>query len=108
MKLRRNLVIAAMSLAFMGAGFAGVAVASGGSDSPSGSHFQSTSQGDENEVKGHEGKATESPGDQARQVAACKAAGISPSATNIDYDDQTGVCRLDTGGDEGGDDDQSA
>lgn len=111
MRLRRNLVIAAMPLAFMGAGFTGVAAASGGSASPSGSHSQSTSQGnDKNEVKGHEGKEAkeakeaESPGDQARQVQACKAAGISPSATNIDYNDETGVCRLDTGGDQGGED----
>lgn len=101
MKLRRNVVIAAMALAFMGTGFTGVAVASGVSDSPSGSHSQSTSQdGDE----GKESEEPESPGDQARQDAACKAAGVSPSATNVDYDDETGVCRLDTGGDEGGED----
>jgi len=79
MKLKRNLVIAAMSLVFVGTGFTGVAVASGGSEA-------------------------ESPGDQARQDAACNAAGIPPSATNIDYDDETGVCQLDTGGDEGGED----
>ncbi len=79
MKLRRNLVIAAMSLVFMGTGFTGVAVASGGGEA-------------------------EGPGDQAKQDAACQEAGISPSATNIDYDDETGVCQLDTGGDDGGND----
>jgi len=106
MKLRRNIVIAAMSLAFMGAGFTGVAVASGGGGSPSPSHSQTSTQ-DDNENEGQEGKEAkelESPGDQARQVRACKAAGISPSATNIDYDDETGICKLDSGDDEGGED----
>lgn len=85
--------------------FTGVAVASGGGDSPSGSYSQSTSHDDDmNEAKGHEGKEAESPGDQARQDQACKAAGISPSATIIDHDDETGVCRLHTGGDGGGND----
>lgn len=104
MKLRRNIVIAAMSLAFMGAGFTGVAVASGGGDSPSTSQT-STQDDDENEgQEGKEAKEPESPGDQARQDAACTAAGIPLTATNIDYDDETGVCRLDSGDDEGGED----
>ena len=75
MKLRRNIVITAVSLAFMGAGFTGVAVASGGEQ--------------------------ESPGDQARQDAACEA--LPSTATNIDYDDETGICKLDSGDDEGDD-----
>lgn len=104
MKLRRNIIIAAMSLAFMGAGFTGVAVASGGGDSPSTSQT-STQDDDENEgQEGKEAKEHESPGDRARQNKACKAAGISPSATNIDYDDETGICKLDSGDDEGGED----
>ena len=77
MKLRRRIVITAVSMAFMGAGFTGVAVASGGGDS-------------------------ESPGDQAQQDVACAEQGVSPTATNIDYDDETGICKLDSGNDEGG------
>jgi hypothetical protein len=38
----------------------------------------------------------ESGADAARQDTACKAAGIDPSAANLQYDDQTGACRLDT------------
>ena len=77
MKLRRRIVITAVSMAFMGAGFTGVAVASGGGDS-------------------------ESPGDQARQDEACALAKVPLTATNIDYDDETGICKLDSGNDEGG------
>lgn len=104
LKLQRNIVITAVSLAFMGAGFSGVAAATGGGDSPSSSQ---TSTQDDDEKEGEEGREAEepeSPGDQARQDEACQAAGISPSATNIDYDDETGVCRLDSGEDEGGGD----
>ena len=79
MKLRRNIVITAVSIVFMGAGFTGVASASGGGDS-------------------------ESPGDQAKQDVACAEAGVSPTATNINYDDETGECTTDSGDDEGGED----
>jgi len=106
MKLRRNIVITAVSLAFMGAGFTGVAVASGGDGSPSPSHSRtSTQDDDENEgQEGKEAKEPESPGDQARQDAACTAAGIPLTATNIDYDDETGICRVDSGDDQSGED----
>jgi len=101
MKLRRNIVITAVSLALMGAGFTGVAVASGGGDSPSTSQ---TSTQDDDENEGQEGKeAKEAPGDQARQDAACEKAGVPLTATNIDYDDETGICKLDSGDDEGSD-----
>ncbi len=103
MKLRRNIVITAVSLAFMGAGFTGVAVASGGSDSPSTSQT-STQNDDENEgQEGKEAKESESPGDQARQDAACEKAGVPLTATNIDYGHETGICKLDSGDDEGSD-----
>ena len=103
MKLRRNIVITAVSMAFMGAGFTGVAVASGGGDSPSTSQT-STQDDDENEgQEGKEAKEPESPGDQARQDAACEKAGVPLTATNIDYDDETGICKLDSGDDEGSD-----
>jgi hypothetical protein len=40
--------------------------------------------------------APETGADTARQDTACKAAGIDPSAANVQYDDQTGACSLDT------------
>ena len=104
MKLRRNIVITAVSMAVMGAGITGVAVASGGGDSPSTS--QTSTQGDD-ENEGQEGKEaeeSESPGDQKRQNKVCRKAGIPLTATNIDYDDETGICKLDSGDDEGGED----
>lgn len=105
-KFRRNLVIGAVSLAFMGAGFTSIAAATGGDDSPSSS--QTSTQDDDNAgdegQEGTESTEPENPGDQARQDAACAAAGIPPTATNINYDDETGVCRLDSGDDDGGGD----
>lgn len=49
------------------------------------------------EANAENGSKTESAGDQALQDAASKAAGINPSADNIDYNDQTGISKLDTG-----------
>jgi hypothetical protein len=40
--------------------------------------------------------APQSGADTARQDTACRAAGIDPSAANVQYDDQTGACSLDT------------
>ena len=45
----------------------------------------------------NESTAPESDGDAAAQAAACQKAGINPSADNVQYDDQTGTCSLDTG-----------
>lgn len=86
MKLTRGLVMAAMSVTLIGTG-TGVALAGGGS-SPSATQSQ---------VEGSEGAD-----DQAAQDAACAKAGVDPKATNIDYDDETGVCALDNGADNGG------
>ncbi len=72
MKLRRNIVITAVSMAFMGAGFTGVAVASGGGDSPSTSQT-STQDDDENEGQGgKEAKEPESPGDRRDKTRPAK------------------------------------
>jgi len=43
----------------------------------------------------------ESDTDGAAQAAACKAAGIDPEASNVEYDDATGKCSLDTGAENG-------
>jgi cytoskeletal protein RodZ len=39
----------------------------------------------------------ESAADTASQDAACKAAGIAPTADNVNYDDASGTCTLDNG-----------
>lgn len=48
------------------------------------------------------GSESEGAADAAAQAAACTKAGIDPNAQNIQYDDQTGTCSLDAGGDSGG------
>ena len=45
-----------------------------------------------------ESESTASDSDGAGQAAACQKAGIDPNADNVQYDDQTGTCTLDTGG----------
>lgn len=45
--------------------------------------------------------APESGADAAAQAAACKTAGIDPNAGDVNFDDQTGVCSLDTGANNG-------
>lgn len=91
MKRNRTFTLAAAALMLSVLGGTGFAAANA-SDSPSTS-----------EVQTHENGAADSegPGDQAAQDAACKAAGIDPSASNINYDDQTNVCALDNGSDGG-------
>ena len=39
----------------------------------------------------------ESAADTAAQDAACKATGISPTADNVNFDDASGTCTLDSG-----------
>lgn len=90
-KVPRSVAIAGACLALAAFGTTGVAIAEGSSSPPS----QSDSQdGQENE--GNEGAA-----DQAAQDAACTAAGIPLTATNINYDDETGVCTLGGSDDDG-------
>ena len=45
--------------------------------------------------------APESAADEAAQAAACNKAGIDPNGPNVQYDDATGKCSLDTGGNTG-------
>jgi hypothetical protein len=40
---------------------------------------------------------TESDVPSAAEIAACKAAGLDPNADNINYDDATGTCTVDSG-----------
>jgi cytoskeletal protein RodZ len=46
---------------------------------------------------GEAASAPETAADTAGQAAACKAAGISPTADNVNYDDASGTCTLDNG-----------
>lgn len=65
-----------------------------------GSAVSKVAQGNQGKptTEGSEAKGTESEGavDAAAQLAACQAAGITD--TNVQYDDVTGACSLDTGG----------
>ena len=45
-----------------------------------------------------DGSAPESENDALAQAAACEKARIDPNASNVNYDDETGVCTLDAGG----------
>jgi len=48
--------------------------------------------------------SSEGDSDDAAQAAACTKAGIDPNASNVQYDDQTGTCSLDSGANNGGTD----
>lgn len=50
------------------------------------------------EQQGENGSAAESDNDAAAQATACQKAGIDPNGANVQYDDQSGTCSLDTGG----------
>ena len=50
------------------------------------------------EQRGENGSTAESDNDAASQATACQKAGIDPNADNVQYDDQSGTCSLDTGG----------
>jgi hypothetical protein len=45
--------------------------------------------------------APESAADDAAQAAACQKAGIDPNADNVNFDDATGTCTTDAGGQSG-------
>ena len=61
--------------------------------------------GTEPENQGESGGESEGAADAAAQHADCLKAGIDDTATsNVQYDDQTGACSLDTGTDNGGND----
>ena len=81
MKITRSLTIAGGVLAISTLGFGGAAVANGPAVT-----------GETNST------SSENAANQATQDAACKAAGVDPAASNIQYDDATGVCSLDAGG----------
>jgi len=86
-KLTRPIGLAAGTLAIAALGTTGAAFA----NAPSQTSIVHQESGDSAE--------TEGAADQARQDVACTAAGIDPTASNINYDDETGVCSLDSGSD---------
>ncbi len=78
------------ALAALALGGSAIAGATGdGSGSGSGA---ATEQVAEEENEGREGE-----NDAAAQAAACEAAGVDPSAENIEFDDETGECELESG-----------
>jgi hypothetical protein len=58
---------------------------------------KSSTSPSESESATETGGAAESAADTAAQDTACKAAGIDPNG-NVQFDDQTNTCSLDTGG----------
>jgi len=86
-KLTRTVALAAGTLAIAALGTTGVAFA----NAPSQTSVVHQESGDSAEPEG--------AADQARQDAACTTAGIDPTASNINYDDETGVCSLESGSD---------
>ncbi len=52
---------------------------------------------EQGEKEDEQGDKPESEDDAAAQAAACAKAGIDLAADNIDYDDETGTCKLDSG-----------
>ncbi len=86
LKRPRPLAIAAGCLALAAFGTTSVALAEGSSPSSSESNPQNN-------------EANEGDDDQGAQDAACEAAGIPTSASDINYDDETGVCTLGGGSD---------
>ena len=93
LKRNRTIALAGAALALSVFGGTGMAVANAADSS---SHSPTTSQVQTTD-RGEGAKGAEGDGDQAAQDAACKAAGINSSASNINYDDGTGVCSLDSG-----------
>ncbi len=101
--------LAALLGAFAALAVGGATLASAGSGSPAvksrpaARHITSAAQRStaEDPNKGEkqtEGQPTaESDTDAAAQAAACQKAGIDPNG-NVQYDDQSGMCSLDTGG----------
>ena len=57
--------------------------------------------GKEADASSEQGDAAETAADTAAQDSACKAAGIDTNGSNVNYDDSTGKCTLDGGGDNG-------
>ena len=100
LKLPRPLAIAAGCLALAAFGTTGVALADGSPPTSSESNTQN------NDANTQNNEADEGEDDQGAQDAACEAAGIPPSASDINYDDETGICTLGGGSDvEGPDED---
>jgi hypothetical protein len=67
----------------------GSAIAGATGDGSGSGSAAATEQVAEEENEGREGKK-----DAAAQATACEAAGVDPSAENIEFDDETGTCTL--------------
>ena len=77
------------ALAALALGGSAIAGATGdGSGSGSGAATEQVTE----EESGREGE-----NDAAAQAAACETAGVDPSAENVEFDDETGECELESG-----------
>ncbi|MBC7593132.1 MAG: hypothetical protein H7288_04215 [Kineosporiaceae bacterium] len=90
LKRNRTIALAGAALALSVFGGTGMAAANASPPSQTASQTETTSA-----------DKPESAADQAAQDAAVKAAGIDPNASNINYDDATGIATLDSGNDSG-------
>jgi hypothetical protein len=107
MKGRPSRLLATLvAVAALGIGGSGIAMAANGSSNstPPTNSTQTQTQEPADEpaqepVESEKGGAPESAADTAAQEAACNAAGIT--GDNVQFDDVTGSCSLDTGSDSG-------
>ncbi len=114
--LDRKLAVGAAALAAVGFGTLGLGIAQAQNPTSSSTpvvqsgapQVQAAAGGGAEDTQGSPvgaGTATsEGDNDAAVQAAACQKAGITDPNANVQYDDQTGACTLDTGGSQVGGD----
>ena len=112
--LNTKLAVGAAALAGLGFGTLGLGMAQAQAPTSSpapvvqtgGPQGQSTAGGGAEDTQGSpvgaEAATPEADNDAAAQAAACQKAGIADPAANVQFDDQTGACTLDTGGSQTG------
>lgn len=82
------------------AGFAALAALALGGSAIAGATGDGSGSGSDaatEQVAEEENEGREGANDAAAQAAACEAAGVDPSAENVEFDDETGTCALDSG-----------
>jgi hypothetical protein len=82
------------------AGFAALAALALGGSAIAGATGDGSGSGSDaatEQVTVEESEGREGENDAAAQAAACEAAGVDPTAENIEFDDETGTCALDSG-----------
>jgi hypothetical protein len=96
-------IVTFLAVAALAIGGASLAVAGGSPATPAATHAKVLKVAKVAKVSKHNVRKTagETPGetsspendaDAAAQAAACKAAGVDPNGSNVNYDDATGTC----------------